>query len=124
MRIGEPMEIAQEFARREGMPEAEVYRELCEQLRERDLSLIGEPMTFKRPGKALSWFLSVLSLPLFAVCAVGALPIWLPYLLIMRGMKDKAWAHTVRFGLHMFLPLFVPFHIGYERLLNLYRNLF
>jgi hypothetical protein len=24
----------------------------------------------------------------------------------------------------MFLPLFIPFHIGYERLLNLYRNLF
>ena len=124
MRIGEPMEIAQEFARREGMPEAEIYRELCEELRNRDLALIGEPMTFKRPAKALRWLLSLISLPLFAVCAVGALPIWLPYLLIMRGMKDKAWAHTVRFGLHLALPLFVPFHIGYERLLNLYRSLF
>lgn len=124
MRIGEPMEIAQEFARREGMAEAEIYHELCDELRERDLALIGEPMTFKRPGKALCWLLSLISLPLFAVCAVGALPIWLPYLLLMRKMKDKAWSHTVRYGLHLALPLFVPFHIGFERLLNLYRNLF
>jgi 1-acyl-sn-glycerol-3-phosphate acyltransferase len=124
MRIGEPMEIAEEFARREGLAEAEIYRELCEELRNRDLALIGEPMTFKCPGKGLRWILSLLSLPLFAICAVGALPISLPYLIIMRSMKDKAWAHTVRFGLHMFLPLFVPFHIGYERLLNLYRSLF
>ena len=124
MRIGEPMEIAEEFARREGLAEAEIYRELCEELRNRDLALIGEPMTFKCPGKGLRWILSLLSLLLFAICAVGALPISLPYLLIMRGMKDKAWAHTVRFGLHLFLPIFVPFHIGYERLLNLYRSLF
>lgn len=124
MRIGEPIEIAEEFARREGLAEAEIYRELCEELRNRDLALIGEPMTFKCPGKGLRWIFSLLSLPLFAICAVGALPISLPYLLIMRGMKDKAWAHTVRFGLHLFLPIFVPFHIGYERLLNLYRSLF
>ena len=124
MRIGEPMEIAQEFARRDGLAEAEIYRELCEQLRARDIALIGEPIPSRQAPKALRMAGALLSLPLFAVCAVGALPIWLPYLLIMRGMKDKAWAHTVRFGLHFALPLFVPFHIGYERLLNFYRNLF
>ena len=124
MRVGKPMEIVQEFARREGMPEAEIYRELCEELRTRDIALIGEPMERPQGRRGLRLFLAVLSLPLFAVCALGALPISLPYLLIMRRMKDKAWSHTVRFALHMVLPLFVPFHIGYERLLNGYRSLF
>jgi len=58
------------------------------------------------------------------VCAAGGLPIWLPYLLIMRKMKDKAWSHTVRFALHLFLPLFWIFQIGFGRLLNFYRNIF
>jgi 1-acyl-sn-glycerol-3-phosphate acyltransferase len=123
MRVGEPMEIGAEFARRADMPEAEIYRELCEELRARVITLIGEPIERRRR----SWFhipAALLSLPLFAVCAVGALPIWLPYLLIMRKMKDKAWSHTVRYGLHLALPLFVPFHIGYERLLVFYRDLF
>jgi 1-acyl-sn-glycerol-3-phosphate acyltransferase len=123
MRVGEPMEIGAEFARRADLPEAEVYRELCEELRERVIALIGEPIERRRR----SWFhipAALLSLPLFAVCAVGSLPIWLPYLLIMRGMKDKAWSHTVRYGLHFVLPIFVPFHIGFERLLNFYRDLF
>ena len=73
--------------------------------------------------RGLRLLLYVLSLPLFAVCAVGALPIWLPYLLIMRGMKDKAWSLTVRFALHFLLPLFIPFDIGFQRLLNDYREL-
>jgi 1-acyl-sn-glycerol-3-phosphate acyltransferase len=123
MRVGEPMEIGAEFARRADLPEAEVYRELCEELRERVIALIGEPIEPRRRA----WFhipAALLSLPLFAVCAVGSLPIWLPYLLIMRGMKDKAWSHTVRYGLHFVLPIFVPFHIGFERLLNFYRDLF
>jgi 1-acyl-sn-glycerol-3-phosphate acyltransferase len=123
MRVGEPMEIGAEFARRADLPEAEVYRELCEELRERVIALIGEPIERRRR----SWFhipAALLSLPLFAVYAVGSLPIWLPYLLIMHRMKDKAWSHTVRYGLHFVLPIFIPFHIGFERLLNFYRDLF
>lgn len=123
MCVGEPMEIGAEFARRADLPEAEVYRELCEELRERVIALIGEPIERRRR----SWFhipAALLSLPLFAVCAVGSLPIWLPYLLIIHRMKDKAWSHTVRYGLHFVLPIFIPFHIGFERLLNFYRDLF
>ena len=124
MRVGEPMEIGAEFARRADKPEAEIYRELCEALRERVIALIGEPIEPRRDLRILRALGALLSLPLFVVCAVGALPIWLPYLLIMRKMKDKAWSHTVRYGLHLALPLFVPFHIFYERLQNFYRNLF
>ena len=123
MRVGEPMEIGAEFAKRTGKPEAEIYRELCEELRGRIIAQISEP--FERRGGCL-WLripAALLSLPLFAVCAVGALPIWLPYLLIMRGIKDKAWSHTVRFALHFVLPLFLPFHVGFERLLNFYASL-
>jgi 1-acyl-sn-glycerol-3-phosphate acyltransferase len=123
MRVGEPMEIAEEFAKRADKPEAEIYRELCEELRERVIALIGEPIERRHDRRGLRLLLSVLSLPLFAVCAVGALPIWLPYLLIMRGMKDKAWSLTVRFALHFVLPLFIPFDIGFQRLLNDYREL-
>ena len=123
MRVGEPMEIGAEFAKRADKPEAEIYRELCEELRERVIALIGEPIERRHDRLWLRIPGALLSLPLFVLCAVGALPIWLPYLLIMRKMKDKAWSHTVRYALHLALPLFVPFHIGFERLLNDYRAL-
>lgn len=122
MRVGEPMEIAAEFAKRADLPEAEIYRELCEELRERVIALIGEPITRRHDRLWLRIPAALLSLPLFSLCAVGALPIWLPYLLIMGRMQDKAWSHTVRYALHLLLPLFVPFHIFFERLLNVYRN--
>ena len=123
MRVGEPMEIAAEFAKRADKPEAEIYRELCDELRERDLALIGEPIERRRGRLWLRLPAALLSLPLFAVCAVGALPIWLPYLLIIRGMKDKAWSLTVRFAMHFLLPVFIPFDIVFQRLLNDYREL-
>ena len=123
MRVGEPMEIAAEFAKRADKPEAEIYRELCDELRERDLALIGEPIEERRGRLWLRLPAALLSLPLFAVCAVGALPIWLPYLLIMRGIKDKAWSLTVRFAMHFLLPVFIPFDIVFQRLLNDYREL-
>ena len=123
MRVGEPMEIAAEFAKRTDKPEAEIYRELCDELRERDLALIGEPIERRRGRLWLRLPAALLSLPLFAVCAVGALPIWLPYLLIMRGIKDKAWSLTVRFAMHFLLPVFIPFDIVFQRLLNDYRDL-
>ena len=123
MRVGDPVEIGAEFAKRADEPEAEIYRELCEELRERVIALIGEPIERRHDRLWLRIPGALLSLPLFVLCAIGALPIWLPYLLIMRKMRDKAWSHTVRYALHLALPLFVPFHIGFERLLNVYRAL-
>lgn len=124
IRIGEPIDVGAVFAERGDRPDAETYQWLCEELRARILPLIGQ-FTERRSGRAkgLRWIAAVLSLPLFAVCALGALPIWLPYLWIMRKMEDKAWSHTVRFALHFVLPLFIPFHIGFERLLHFYATL-
>lgn len=123
IRVGEPIEIRAVFRNAGDKSEAEIYHDLCEALRSRDLALIGEPMQRRHDRKALRLLGALLFLPLLAVCAVGALPIWLPFRLIMRGMKDKAWSHTVRFAMHLLLPLFIPFNIGLERLLIFYRNL-
>ena len=123
VRFGEPIEVNEQFARTD-VTEAKLYQELCNELQSRILSLIGRPP--ERSHKGLAWRipLAVLSLPLFAVCAVGAIPIWLPYLLIMRKIKDKAWSHTVRFALHFVLPLFWIFQWPFGILLNFYRNIF
>lgn len=122
-RIGEPLEITRAFAEHPEGPEAKVYRELCQTLQERILSLIGRLPERRHDRKALRLLGALLSLPLFAVCAAGSLVIWLPYLLILRKIQDKAWSHTVRYVLHLVLLPFVPFHIGFERLLNFYCNL-
>ena len=65
----------------------------------------------------------LLSLPLFVACIVPAAPIWLPEVLIVSRLKDKAWTHTVSFALRLLLPIFVPFYLLFNRLLNLYRDL-
>ena len=123
VRIGEPLEIGEAFAKDPDSPETKVYRDLCETLQESILSLIGRLPERRHDRKLPRCLGAVLSLPLFALCAAGSLVIWLPYLLIMRKIKDKAWSHTVRYVLHLVLPVFIPFHIGFERLLNFYRNL-
>ena len=125
VRIGEPIDIRAEFARREaaGMNEGEIYRELCQMLREADLSLIGRIPERRHDRKLLRCLLAVLSLPLFALCAAGSILIWLPHVIILSGMKDKAWSHTVRYVLHMLFPILWPFAIVFERLLRFYRNL-
>ena len=66
---------------------------------------------------------AIVSLPLFAVCAVGSILIWLPLAIIVSRLKDKAWTQTVRYVMHLIFPLFWPFHICFERLLNFYRDL-
>ncbi len=124
IRVGEPMEIGEEFAKRSDLAEADIYRELCTELRDRDMALIGPERTRRHDRKFLRALAALLSLPLFAVCAVGSLLIWLPYEIIMRGMEDKAWSHTVRFAMHFIFPVLWIFHIPFERLLNFYRHLF
>ena len=47
----------------------------------------------------------------------------LPEVLIVSRLKDKAWTHTVSFALRLLLPVFVPFYLLFNRLLNLYRDL-
>ena len=96
---------------------------LCTDLREELLSLIGKIPERRHDRLALRIIVSLLSLPLFVACIVPAAPIWLPEVLIVSRLKDKAWTHTVSFALRLLLPIFVPFYLLFNRLLNLYRDL-
>jgi len=124
VRFGEPMEIGAAFEKHAGETEAEVYHALCDELREADLALIGPEIQRRHDLVVLRALAALISLPLFAVCAAGSILIWLPHLIIMNGMKDKAWSHTVRFALHTLLPIFWIFSIPFERMLKFYCNLF
>ena len=122
VRFGEPIDANARFARTD-VTEAQLNQELCEELQNRILALLGRPPEHSHKGLGWRIPLAVLSLPLFAVCAVGGLPIWLPHLLIMRKIKDKARSHTVRVGLHFALPLFWIFQWPFGVLLYFYRNI-
>ena len=122
VRFGEPILMNEAFARKD-ISEARLYQDLCEELRNRDLALIGRIPERCHKLLPLRILLALITLPLFAVCAVGGLPIWLTHLLMMRKMKDKAWSHTVRFALHFVFPLFWIFQFGFGVLLNFYRNI-
>lgn len=123
VRFGEPIDIGAFFADRPELAEGDIYRELCKELRERDLALIGRIPEHRHDRVAIRTLVSILLLPLFLLCAAGSILIWLPHLILMATMEDKAWSHTVRFVLHCFLPVFIPFHIGFERILNYWRDL-
>lgn len=147
VRYGKPIDVGAAFEEgaAAGRPEAETYRQLARELRGRNLALLGldaeeaplpDATTYSardvrratrlvRPKfgiRLLRALAAVILLPVFLVCAILALPIWLPLWLIMRRMKDKAWTQTVRFGLHLALPVFMPFHVLQERLWNFYRT--
>ena len=123
IRFGEPIDVGEFFAAHADLPEAEIYRLLCEELRERILALIGR-IPERRHGRILLRILaSILMLPVFVLCAVGSILIWVPQLVIMSRIKDKAWTHTVRFLMHMLFPIFWPFHIFFERILRYWLEL-
>ena len=123
IRIGEPMNMTELFAAAADRPEGDVYRDLCTDLRERILALIGRIPERRHGQKLLRALAGLVLLPLFLVCAVAGFPIWLTHAILLARMKDKAWSHTLRFILHLVLPIFIPFDIGFGRILNLYRNL-
>lgn len=83
---------------------------------------IEEPK--RRHGRLITRFLvSLISLPLFVLCAVASSPILLLTLWFLRNVKDKAWYNTVRFACSF--PFFIlwPFHSMFYLLLNYYDDL-
>ncbi len=123
IRIGEPMDVNAWFDANPDKSEAAIYKELCTELRERDLELIGRIPQRRTDRLAARTLGCLLSLPLFAVCAVLSSPIWLFAELILMKIKDKAWSHTVYFSVRLFLPILWPFFSGFGILLNIYRHL-
>ncbi len=121
--VGKPVEIGKYFADRQGMCDADVYKELCTEFHDRILSLIGDPPVRRHDRRILRLFCLLLSLPLWFACAVLASPIWLPSGLIMLTMEDKAWTHTVYFALRGLFPVLWPFFSFYAYLENRWREL-
>ena len=123
IRIGDPIDVAGYFKSHPELSDAEIYRQLCEELRSRDLALIGQFKEKRRGNIILNILLALVSLPVFIVCAICSLPIWLIAETILMRMKDKAWTHTVYFAVRFFLPVLWPFFSCYAALLNWYREI-
>lgn len=123
MRYGEPIEIREFFRTRPEMCDADIFKELCEEMRRRVIDLIGREEHKCRGHKMLRFAAAVTSLPIYAACALGAMPIWLISSLLSLRMKDKAWTHTIYLGVSLFFPLHWPFHYIYAVLHNFYGNL-
>lgn len=123
IRIGKPFEINGFMAEHRGDSDPQMWRALCDELQGRLLGLIDRIPERRHGLKVPRLFAALLSLPLYAVCAVCSFPIWLPAGLILHRMKDKAWTHTVYFACRLLLPLFIPFHWCFSLLRNFYANL-
>ena len=123
VRIGEPFEINEFMDRHRSDSDARMWKSLCDELQGRLLSLIDRMPERRHDLLALRIPAALLSLPVFAVCAACALPIWLPSCLLLRKMKDKAWTHTVYYAFRLLLPLFIPFQWLSSQLLNFYYRL-
>lgn len=124
VRFAKPIEINEYFAAHSDEFEAEVYKSLCTQVRDTDLSMLGKLPERQHNLLVVRIFLAALSLPLFLSCALASLLIWLPAELILSGFEDKAWTHTVYFALRFVFPLLLPFYWLFSFLLCKYKQLF
>ena len=67
--------------------------------------------------------LAILTLPLFAACAVLSSPILILTAIFLRKVKDKAWNNTIRFACSLIFFVLWPFHSLFYVLLNFYQDL-
>lgn len=123
VRIGEPINVSQYFADNTGKTEAEIYRELCAILQERDLSLIGSFVRRTRGNIPMGILLGIPALPLFLAAGILSFPIWLPSSIILSTFEDKAWTHTVHFVFRFIFPVLWPFNWLAGVLYNYYSEL-
>ncbi len=123
VRVGKPLDLMQYFEDHQDLTEFQAYKGLCNWLQESDLSLIGRIPERSHKRLPLRCALGVVSMPVFAAFAIPAAPIWLSATLILKNFKDKAWTHTVYFGLRLALPVFVPFYWVFEKLRLFYTNI-
>ncbi len=123
IRIGDPVEIGEYFRTHSDLSESEIYKKLCEEVREKDLALLNQIPQRKKSNTTFRAILGALTLPLFFACACASITIWLPAILILGSFKDKAWSHTVYWGARALQPWFwIPYWI-FEGLSGFYMNL-
>ena len=94
-----------------------------ELLSERMLDLLRyEEMDKKESNGTARKALSIISLPIFALCALLASPVLIPEYFLCRKLRDKAWLNTVRYACSLLLVPLWPFHRAFHLLLNLWKN--
>lgn len=123
VRIGKAFEINEFMAEHRSDNDARMWKDLCDELRSRVLALVDRMPERKHGLLALRLPAALLSLPLAAACGICSFPIWLPSLLLLRRMKDKAWTHTVFYVFRLLFPIFIPFFWLATRLLDFYDKL-
>lgn len=121
--VGEPINVGEYFEEHKDEPEATVYRALVDTLSERIKENLDVLPERKSGNKALRTVLSILSLPVWFICALASIPIWLPSKLIIHFMEDKAFAHTVYFAIRLLFPYLWPFHSVMAYLQNRYTEI-
>ena len=98
---GEPIDVNAFLASTEDLAEGARYQAFLELLYNRMSALIWP--SCQEPAKFPLWLF-----PVWVVCALLALPIWLPAELMCKfKVKDRAFHNTVRFGFKLILtPIF------------------
>lgn len=121
--FGEPINMGKYIEEHSEMTDAELYRNLCELLRNRILDRL-DSIPERRHNLRFPRAVALLALlPLWLSLGVVSLPIWAISEFILRKMEDKAWTQTVYFGVRFFFPYLWPFHYVFGILTNYYRNL-
>ena len=99
-------------------------RERLEMLGDRIQNLVDQEMPERNHGLIVPRaLLAILSLPLFAACAVLSSPILILTAIFLRKVKDKAWNNTIRFACSLIFFVLWPFHSLFYILLNYYQDL-
>lgn len=141
LRVGEPLNVNDYIETHRGLPEIEVNKGLCETIQSRIESMLGgniprsekrraaiaEGKPFEEPPVAdvvMRSLSAVMLSPLALALTAASLPIWLPSRIILAGMRDKAWSHTVYFAFRVIFPVFAPFEWLRGVIFNFYNELF
>lgn len=122
--IGDPIDVTKAFESQGDTPDGEFFLAQRQNLHKAISSLIDRyPKNEKGSMIPLRLLGAVISLPVFAACAIASLPVWGIAELIMMSFKDKAWTHTVYFACRGLMPLLLPFYWVFSRLGKFYRNI-
>ena len=125
VRIGEPINFREFIKNHSELTEVETIKAFLEELRNRDLSMIDKFETGKKKGRLPARILlGIILLPLFIANGAASVLIWAPKAIIMHGIEDKAWSHTVEYGLHLALPIFWPFIMIFRLIENFYFDIY
>ena len=99
-------------------------RDRLEMLGDRIQELVDREEPVRNHGMIIPRaLLALLTLPVFAVCAVASSPILILTAIFLKDVKDKAWNNTIRFACSLIFFVLWPFHSLFYILLNYYQDL-